>query len=189
VELNTLLPEYGFRELNLSPRKILAMSSPNLVPVVVVSLVAWRLYGRMRRNIGRQPLQPKRLVTRIVIYAVLTCLIAVFSVIQPRLLLGLGGGLALGLPLALVGLRLTKFEATPAGRFYTPNSYIGSALTILLAARLIYRLMVFSSISNNPAQPPAPMHSPLTFCVFGLLAGYYMAYYFGVLRRSRKAPP
>lgn len=162
------------------------MNSPNFVPVVVVSLVAWRIYGRMRRNIGRQALRPKRLVTGLVIYAVVICLIAVFSVMRLRLLLGLGGGLALGLPLAWVGLRLTKFEATPAGRFYTPNPYIGSALTVLLAARVIYRLMVFSSISNNPGQAPAPMQSPLTFCVFGILAGYYVAYYLGVLARSRK---
>jgi hypothetical protein len=162
------------------------MTSPNFVPVVVGALVVWRIYGRMRRNFGRQPLQPKRLVVRIVIYAVLTCLIAVFSVMHPRLLLGLGAGLALGLPLAFVGLGLTKFEATAEGRFYTPNPYIGSALTILLAARVAYRLLVLSNISTDPAQPPALMHSPLTFCVFGLLAGYYVAYYIGVLTRSRK---
>ncbi|HUD49217.1 MAG TPA: hypothetical protein VMR33_20480 [Candidatus Baltobacteraceae bacterium] len=162
------------------------MTSPNFVPVVVGALVVWRIYSRMRRNIGRQPLRPKRLVTRIVVYAVLTCLIAVFSVMHPSLLLGLGGGLALGLPLAWVGLKLTQFEANAEGRFYTPNSYIGSALTILLAARLAYRLIALSNIAAAPAQPPALMHSPLTFCVFGLLAGYYMAYYLGVLARSRK---
>jgi len=162
------------------------MTGPDFVPLAVGAVVAWRIVGRMRRNIGRQPLQPKRMVTRIVIYAVVTLLLAAFSVLHPRLLIGLGGGLALGVPLALVGLRLTKFEATAEGRFYTPNPYIGSALTILLAVRLVYRLIVLSTISQNPTQPPPVMQSSLTLGVFGLLAGYYVAYYIGVLAQSRK---
>ena len=106
----------------------------------------------------------------------------------PRLLVGLGAGLALGVPLAFVGLKLTKFEATAAGRFYTPNPYIGSALTVLLAARLVYRLIILSTISQNPTQPPPLMQSSLTLCVFGILAGYYVAYYIGVLVRSKRLP-
>jgi len=142
----------------------------------------------MRRNIGRQPLQPKRMITRIVIYACVTCLLLAFSLVYPRLLVGLGAGLALGVPLAFVGLKLTKFEATAAGRFYTPNPYIGSALTVLLAARLVYRLIILSTISQNPTQPPPLMQSSLTLCVFGILAGYYVAYYIGVLVRSKRLP-
>jgi len=162
------------------------VNSTNLLPVVVVGVVALRMYGRMRRNIGRQTLQPKRLVTRIVIYAVVTLALAVFAMtMNQRLLLGLGGGLALGVPLAFLGLSLTRFESTAEGRFYTPNPYIGGALTILLAGRLVYRLVVLSDISHNPTQPPALMQSPLTLCVFGLLAGYYIAYSIGVLARSR----
>jgi hypothetical protein len=165
------------------------MTSPNFVPVAVGALIAWRIFARMRRNIGRQPLQPKRMVTRIVIYGVLTLLLAAFSVLYPRVLLGLGGGLALGVPLALVGLKLTKFETTPQGRFYTPNPYIGTALTALLAARLVYRLIALSNLSQNPTQPPPVMQSSLTFCAFGILAGYYIAYYIGILVRSRTLPP
>ena len=142
----------------------------------------------MRRNIGRQSLQPKRMITRIVIYACVTCLLLAFSLVYPRLLVGLGAGLALGVPLAFVGLKLTKFEATAAGRFYTPNPYIGSALTVLLAARLVYRLFVLSTISQSPTQPPPLMQSSLTLCVFGIIAGYYMAYYIGVLMRSKTLP-
>jgi hypothetical protein len=161
------------------------MNSKQIVPLIFVGLIALRMYFRMRRNFGRQVLQPGRLVTRIVIFAVVTCGLAVFSVLHPRLLIGQGVGLALGLPLAWLGLRLTQFEATPQGRFYTPNSSIGIALTILLVGRLGYRLMVLMAASNNPSQPPPLMQSALSFCVFGLLAAYYIAYYIGVLARSR----
>ncbi len=90
--------------------------------------------------------------------------------------------------LAFVGLKLTNFETTAQGRFYTPNPYIGTALTVLLAARLVYRLIVLSNSSQNPTQPPPLMQSSLTLCVFGILAGYYMAYYIGVLARSKTLP-
>jgi len=162
------------------------MNSTNLLPAVVVGVVALRIYGRMRRNIGRQTLRPQRLLIRTAIYAVVTLALAVFAMMMnQRLLLGLGGGLALGVPLAFLGLSLTKFESTAEDRFYTPNPYIGGALTILLAGRLVYRLIVLSDISHNPTQPPALMQSPLTLCIFGLLAGYYIAYSIGVLARSR----
>jgi hypothetical protein len=162
-----------------------SVNSTNLLPAVVVGVVALRMYGRMRRNIGRQTLRPQRLVVRTAIYAVVTLALAVFSLMNQRLLLGLGAGLAIGVPLAFLGLSLTKFESTPEGRFYTPNPYIGGALTILLAGRLVYRLIVLSNISQNAAQAPTLMHSALTLCVFGLLAGYYITYSIGVLARSR----
>jgi len=159
----------------------------HIVPLLFVGLIAWRLYSRARRNIGRQPLQPKRMMVRIVIFAVVTCGLLAFSFLNPRLLIGLGAGLALGAPLALLGLRLTQFETTPQGQFYTPNSTIGVGLTVLLAGRLAYRLMVLSTAPQYPAQAPPLLQSALSFCVFGLLAGYYMAYYIGVLVRCRKA--
>ena len=49
---------------------------------------------------------------------------------------GLAGGLALGVPLGLYGLHLTRFETTPEGRFYTPNPYMGVGLSMLLAGRV-----------------------------------------------------
>jgi MFS family permease len=161
------------------------MTPDKFVPMAIVAVVAISMYGRVRRNIGRQPLQPKRSIARIVIFAVLTSLLMLFSFVFPRLLVGLGGGLALGVLLALVGLRLTQFEATPQGHFYTPNPYIGVSLSILLVGRLVYRLFQISSNSDNPAPAPAMWQSPLSFLVFGLLAGYYMAYYIGLLMRSK----
>ena len=161
------------------------MTADKLVPLAIVAVLAIRMYGRVRRNIGRQPLQPKRTIARIIIFAVLTCLLAVFCVFFPRLVIGLGGGLALGVLLALVGLRLTRFEALPQGHFYTPNPYIGVALSVLLVGRLVYRLLLFSATPDNPAQAPPLLQSSLSFLVFGLLAGYYMTYYIGLLMRSK----
>lgn len=159
------------------------MTPNNIVLAIVAAVIAVRMYSRMRRNIGRQPLQPKRLIARIVVLAVITAGIAIYSIDNSRLLMGLGGGLAVGALLALVGLRLTQFEDTAEGRFFTPNAYIGIALTILFMGRLIYRLTLLSSLSPREGRAPALMQSPLSFFIFELLAGYYIAYYLGILRR------
>jgi len=163
----------------------MTITPDKVVPVAIVAVLAIRMYGRVRRNIGRQPLQPKRTIAGIVIFAVVTSLLMLFSFVFPRLLIGLVGGLALGVLLALVGLRLTRFEATPAGHFYTPNPYIGVGLSVLLVGRVVYRLFVISAVSEHAVPPPPLLQSSLSFLVFGLLAGYYMAFYIGLLMRSK----
>lgn len=163
------------------------MTSTQLVPAIVVPLVAWRVYVRVRRNIGRQPFSPRRIVVRIVILSMLSVLIGLGALTYPRSLTALGGGLLLGVPLALAGLHLTRFETNAAGKFYTPNTAIGIALIVLFAGRIGYRVFVLFVTPSLTGQPPAaPFQSPLTLLIFGLTAGYYIAYYAGVFVRGRK---
>ncbi|HEX3799228.1 MAG TPA: DUF1453 domain-containing protein [Verrucomicrobiae bacterium] len=159
----------------------------NVVPPLLVSFIAWRAYRRFNRNIGRQPLRTKRIIMRIVIYSVITLVVAVDSILHLPVLRGLGIGLLLGVPLAFLGLHLTQFENTPAGRFYTPNTYIGIILSVLLMGRLVYRFGIFYANMPTLGNPnsPAFVQSPLTVFFFGLLASYRIAYYAGILLRSR----
>ena len=163
-------------------------SPTSLVPTALVLFFGWRVFRRVRRNIGRQPLRTIRMVTRIVIYTVLTLALGTFAFLfgGSNVLAGLAGGLVLGAGLGLFGVHLTRFEVTDAGRFYTPNRYIGVGVSMLLVARLVYRVIVYSGIGNPPAMQPQIMQSPLTLFLFGLLAGYYMAYFAGVLFRGSK---
>jgi hypothetical protein len=81
-------------------------------------------------------------------------------------------------------LQLTRFEFTESGHFYTPNLYLGLGLTSLLAGRIIYRLLVLNSGAPSPGNSqPQFMQSALTLYLFGVTAGYYLAYYGGVLLR------
>jgi hypothetical protein len=163
------------------------MAPTNVVPLLFLGLIVWRVYRRIRRSIGRQPVRRKRLITGIVIYSVFSVLLSLGGIVHPKLLLGLGGGLLVGVPVALVSLHLTHFETAPDGQFYTPHPYIGLSIAALLVVRLFYR--VITVLGNPPqARNPAQMQqSALTFALFGLLAGYYIAYYAGVLARSQKA--
>jgi hypothetical protein len=160
------------------------MSSAHLVPILLVGIFAWSIYRRVRRNIGRQNLHPRRAVKSIVILSLVSMLIIGTSLQNINLLLGFGGGLLLGALLGFVGLRLTRFETTDAGHFYTPNTHIGVALSLLLAGRMLYRFWEVRDIETAPAYPP-PMQSPLTFFIIGLTVGYYIVYQTGLFIHGR----
>jgi hypothetical protein len=154
------------------------MSAP-VVPILFGGLMAWGIYRRVRRNIGRQRLRPVRSVISIVVLSLVSVVLFVTALHQSRLLLGIGGGMGLGVVLGFVGLRLTRFETTDEGHFYTPDTRIGLALSLLFVGRLIYRFWVM----RDPALAaghPQPFQSPLTFLIFGLVAGYSLVYYIGL---------
>ena len=165
-----------------------AAHTPSLIPALVLPYVAWRVYRRFHRNVGRQMLHPGRLITGIVIFGLLGAGLLVVCLPMPRMLEGLGGGLLLGGLLALVGLHLTKFEVGEAKpHYYTPNTYIGVALTLLLAGRVLYRMgVLYFSNTVDTGTAPSLMQSPLTMLVIGLTSGYYIAYNAGVLIRGNR---
>jgi hypothetical protein len=163
------------------------MASP-AVPILFGGLIAWGIYRRVRRNIGRQKLRPRRIILSIVIFSAVSVLMIGLSVHNMNLLLGIGGGLLLGAGLGFVGLRLTKFETTGEGHFYTPDTRIGIALTLLFVGRLAYRFWVIRDAAVAPNHPP-PFQSPLTFFIFGLIAGYYIVYYIGLFVHTHDKKP
>jgi hypothetical protein len=162
--------------------------TPNIiVPVVAAPLIVWRLYARTRRNFGRQPIRPKRMWTRVAIFSVLSLLVACQGFLDPRLAAGLGVGLVGGAVLGIVALKFTRFEIDGSNDCYFPNPWIGLGLTALFLGRLIYRFMViWPEMSHAAGGYPTMSRSPLTLVILGLLFGYYIAYYAGLLIHHRR---
>ncbi|HXY97413.1 MAG TPA: hypothetical protein VEH00_10610 [Steroidobacteraceae bacterium] len=165
---------------------------PKLItPILIVVLVVFGIARRLRRTFGRQPLQPVRIWLRIGILTVAAGLIAATSVTRGvEMVEAFIAGLACGAALAYIGLRHTRFEVTPEGRFYTPHTYIGLAVTLLLVARLAYRFLYLANGPNvsfvpDPSAAAAYQRSPLTVGIFAVLVGYYVLFYAGVLLRTR----
>ena len=160
------------------------------LPMLLVSLVVWQVHYWKRHQVGRQRFRPAWTVFRLMLFVCLVFGVALFSVQHDRLkvLYGLGGGLPLGCLLAVfAGLRLTRFETTPEGRFYTPNAYIGAALSISLIGRLIYRsIMLHAASPEFLLTYPGRYQSPLTAFLFGITAGYYCTFYIGMLWKGRR---
>ena len=158
--------------------------TPNLLPfLVIIPLVAWRMYSRIKRNIGRQHLSKWRPWVTLTIFPVIVILISLGAVSQPMRLLAMAGGIVAGAVLGVFGTRHTKFENSPEGIFYTPNAHIGIALSVLFLARFVYRM--FQHYSLDPGAQPSLndlANSPLTLSIFGLLAGYYVTYAIGLIR-------
>lgn len=163
------------------------MTSKQLVPALIIPFIAWRIYMRVRRNIGRQLFHPNRLKVSVGIFSTVAVIFLLVTLQYPLVAAALGGGLVLAVPIALVGLKLTKFEDTPQGKFYTPNTALGIGISALFIGRLAYRYLVLylsPDLQTAAAQPA--FQSPLTFFLFGLSAGYFIAYQIGVLIRSHK---
>lgn len=164
---------------------------PRLVtPYLIAALILWSVYRRMRRSFGKQRVRDGLMRIRIGILTLAAVLIGVVVAPDVDILGALLAGIACGAALGYVGLRYTKFEVTPQGRFYTPHAYIGMVVTALLVVRILYR---FLGVHHGMAPVAARgqslaaiyQHSPFTLAAFGAVVGYYVLYYVGVLQRTR----
>lgn len=163
--------------------------TPNVIaPLVIAPLIVWRLYARTRRNFGRQPIQPKRMWIRVGLFSAVTLLVATQGLLHARLAAGLAAGLGGGLLLGMLALKLTRFEIDGQSDCYFPNPWIGMGLTALFIGRLLYRFAVLYPQMTQvaPSTHAAWQRSPLTLAILGLLLGYYIAYYTGLLLHHRR---
>jgi hypothetical protein len=158
-----------------------------LVSCGIAALVVWRLYARIRRMVGRQKLSRGRPWFTVTVFPVLLALLLLASRAHPVNAATLVGGTAFGVALGLYGLRLTRFEVTPQGLFYTPSAHLGIALSLLFITRVLFRVAQFYfSEAPVPVSTHSLIGSPLTLAIFGTLAGYYVSYAIGLLRWARR---
>ena len=167
--------------------------APNLLmPALLSPLMGFMVWRRVRRQFGRQPVRRGPMIARVAILMAVAGLISLAAVHEVRLLEGLAGGLLGGVALGLIGLHLTRFERGADGRdLYLPNPWIGATITAILVGRLAWRFLVLVPASGAAASMVAPNtpqfgNSPLTLLVVGLMVGYYVSYYAGLLVHHRR---
>ena len=157
----------------------------------VTAVVAFGVYRRVRRNIGRQILTAQRQYVRMGLFTVLCLVLTFLHPLQPIAVAYIGSGLIVGAAIGWFALRHTEFATTPEGYFYTPHLYIGIAITALFVGRLLYRVvLVYDTISKAaPGTAPTPDNSnnALTLGILFLTASYYVVYCTGLLQWLRKA--
>jgi hypothetical protein len=167
------------------------MIDPNNLPKIaaITAVVAFGVYRRVRRNIGRQALTATRQYVRMTLFTVLCVVLAFVQPLHPAGVAYIASGLIVGAIVGWFALRHTEFAATPEGYFYTPHLYIGIAVTALFIGRLLYRMVLLydAASSATPGMRPTPDYSPLTLGILFLTASYYVVYCTGLLRWLRKA--
>jgi hypothetical protein len=165
-------------------------------PFLFAALVVFAVYRRLRRSFGRQPMRPRRMALRMVLLTVLACTLLPIALRSAQYLAAELIGAVLGLALGVWGERRTRFQMYDGRLHYLPHTYTGLAVSLLFLGRLVYRLVqvyagghaAHAASRSDPSLAFAPasmISSPLTVCVFFVLAGYYVYFYGKLLWKSK----
>jgi hypothetical protein len=158
------------------------MNLTTIALLVLTPFLVWRVYSRLRTMMARQRSILSRHWTGVGVFLAIVLVPASELVSRPEdlvwLLVGAAGGIAYG----VWGLRLTRFEETGEGYFFTPNARLGIVIAMLFTARVLY--IGFEIYANQGSNVPTPRFtdSPLTMLVVGLTGGYFGTYSAGLWR-------
>jgi hypothetical protein len=130
---------------------------------------------------GRQRSLMQRHYTGLLVFFAMVAVPA-SELADPLPLAAMLGGLLAGLALGLYGLRVTRFENTDEGYFFTPNARLGILVAMALVARVVYLGVLIQLNKGSNAPTPRFTDSPLTMLTVGLTAGYFWMYSAGLLR-------
>jgi hypothetical protein len=172
------------------------MSDQLLHYLPIVALLAFAVWRRVSRSFGQQRIRRKSMIFRICLFSFATLMVSLSGFHKLSLLEGLIGGLLIGALVGFVGLRLTRFETDPVkGDCYVPNPWVGTLVTVLFLGRLAWRFIVLAPMfhqaataaqSNDMSPFAGYTSSPLTVLIAGVLFGYYISYYAGLLVHHRR---
>jgi hypothetical protein len=161
-----------------------AMEATTIALLVLMPLLVWRIYARLKHAMGRSRSQLWRHWSAAMLLPSAVLGLALAAWPDVLAVSCLGAGALAGAWLGIWGIKLTRFEHTEKGWFFTPNLHLGLLVTMLFVARLLYRGLEL--YMNSRAAVPAPLQdfsqSPLTLLSFGLLAGYFAAQGIALLR-------
>jgi len=158
------------------------MSLPTLALIALVPFLIWRIYQRLKTQMGRQRSILSRHYTGLLVFSVMLLIPASELADRPLQLATLAAGAIGGIALASYGLRRTRFEATPEGYFFAVPQRMGILVAMLLVARVIY-LGIEIYMNQGSSQPnPRFTDSPLTMICLGITAAYFATFSFHLMR-------
>lgn len=167
------------------------METTTLALLLLVPLLVWRIYSRLKKLVARQKSQLWRHWSVAVALPALLLFLATTTKFDVLPLSSLGAAALAGGWLGVLGLKLTRFEQVGKDFFFTQHRYLGLAITMLFIARLLYRGMeiYLNTRLDVPVPPPPFGQSPLTMAAYGLVIGYYAVYAWGLVRWRQRSKP
>lgn len=164
-----------------------------LVPLIVIALMPFLLVQRYRAGKARRQARPWVATVNIAVMAfsvVFFLLSSAFTSLWiPRSLAGAAIGVVGGLLLGVVGLLVTRWEATPSSLHYTPNNLLVLIVTLIVSARVAYGLFRALAVAHVGIRGTALVDAfgvPESLAAAGAVMGYYLAYNIGLRWRIRR---
>ncbi len=163
-----------------------AIAPSSFTPVLFMAGIGWIYYRRMRRQFGRQQWRPGagRWV-RMILLSVLLVGISVAAITIPDALLPVAAGIAIGALLGWLALRHTQIETVDGTHWYTPNPWIGGALSLLLVGRLAWRWS-HGAFMTGGSTATMQQATPLTLAFITTLLAYYLVQGLGLALRMQR---
>lgn len=158
------------------------MNLTTLALLVLTPFLVWRVYSRLKTMMARQRSIMSRHWTGLGVFLAMVLVSGSEQVSHPPMLGWLVLGTAAGIAYGIWGLRLTRFEQTDEGCYFTPNARLGILIAMLFTARVLY--VGFEMYANQGTNMPTPhfTDSLVTMLAVGVTGGYFGTFSAGVLR-------
>lgn len=163
--------------------------------IIIVGLLLFSIFRRVRRNIGWQPLELGKLRWRTAIFFIIGLLFLIEGAFHPISLLSDAVGILVGTLLAYYGAGMTRFEQRDNRWYYRPNTWIGSMVIVIFFARLLYRFYEMYLLTKSGGLQGAQAGSlknmgydvgnPWTAGLLIIMFAYYVTYYIYLLRNQK----
>lgn len=170
--------------------------------VLIICLIVFAIFRRVRRTIGWQPLIPGKMTFRTILFCVIGALFISASALHPIALVSDAVGILLGVILAVYGAKMTQYEQREGRLYYRPNTWVGSAVIVLFFARLAYRIYEGYAFANTNhtalqrGQDPTGLQSmgmtttdPWTSGLLLIMFAYYVVYNVMLMRKQKQLQP
>lgn len=158
------------------------MSITTLALILLLPILVWRIYQRLKAQMTRQRSIMSRHYTGLLVFGAMLLVPAAGMGGRPLSLAALALGAVAGIALGIYGLRRTRFEDTAEGYYFTPPMRMGVLVGMLLVARVIYLgIEVYMNQGSNQPNPRFS-DSPLTMYCLGMTASYFATFSASLMR-------
>jgi hypothetical protein len=166
---------------------LLALALLLLLPLAVIALMPVILWQRYRagtaRRLARPWLASLNLAAMVMSTVMFVLGATVANIWVPGAVRAVGAGLAFGVALGVLGLWLTRWEATPRTLHYTPNRWLVLGVTLVVSARVVYgfwRAGVSWSALGSDGTWSETFGVAGSLGAAGIVVGYYLCYVVGL---------
>lgn len=161
--------------------------------LLIVALIVFVMYRRVKRTIGFQKLARTRLIFRTVMFGLLGCVLLYMGLLHPINFIADAVGLAAGLVLGYYAIKHIRFEKREDIWYYRTHLWVEVTIIVLLIGRIVFKLLSVYYLPNGSGLQASAATSmdtftrdPLTVGIFFVLISFYIRYFTYLLRKHKE---